>query len=114
MSAPSQISRSACRRAESGERNRPPSENESGVMLTIPISKGLPSTTVMTLFAGIAYASGITMKNAKLQGLASFGSTGAPLQTRVEKPAGFRRPMPKSKAPLRPRHCPWVVAAGIG
>ena len=38
MSAPSSSSRSACSTARSGRRNAPPSENESGVTLTTPMT----------------------------------------------------------------------------
>src|SRR3954454_20608136 len=40
MSAPSAARRRACAIAAAGLRNRPPSENESAVMLTIPTSRG--------------------------------------------------------------------------
>src|SRR5580698_3077333 len=42
MSAPSAAMRRACAMARSGSRKRPPSENESGVMLRIPITRGRP------------------------------------------------------------------------
>src|SRR5215208_6336180 len=40
MSAPSAARRRACAIAAAGSRNRPPSENESAVMLTIPTRRG--------------------------------------------------------------------------
>src|ERR1700749_1516298 len=40
MSAPSAIMRFACANARSGVMNCPPSENESGVMLSTPITAG--------------------------------------------------------------------------
>ena len=47
MSAPSSSNRSPCSTAASGSRNRPPSLNESGVMLTVPItSVRRPSSSV--------------------------------------------------------------------
>src|SRR6185437_12827819 len=50
MSAPSPARLSACAIAAFGSRNRPPSENESGVTLTTPITSGLalPSRRVST------------------------------------------------------------------
>src|SRR5690348_10654688 len=42
MSAPSSTSRCACASAAAGSRNRPPSENESGVTLRMPITSGRP------------------------------------------------------------------------
>jgi len=40
MSAPSSINWRACRNAVSSEAKRPPSEKESGVTLTTPITSG--------------------------------------------------------------------------
>ena len=40
MEAPSRTSVRACSSAASAAKNRPPSENESGVTLTIPITAG--------------------------------------------------------------------------
>src|ERR1700757_287364 len=42
MSAPSSTSRRACATAAVGSRKRPPSENESGVILRTPITSGRP------------------------------------------------------------------------
>jgi hypothetical protein len=41
MSAPSAIMRRACASARSGAMNCPPSENESGVILSTPITAGV-------------------------------------------------------------------------
>ena len=43
MSAPSAASRRACATAACGSRKRPPSENESGVTFTTPMTRGLSS-----------------------------------------------------------------------
>src|SRR5215475_15775845 len=43
MSAPSSTMRPACAIADTGSTKRPPSENESGVMLRIPITAGRPN-----------------------------------------------------------------------
>src|SRR5438876_564985 len=46
MSAPSAASRRACAIAAAGSRNRPPSENESSVMLTMPTRSGRSIPTI--------------------------------------------------------------------
>ena len=53
-SAPSATRRSACASAGAGSAKRPPSENESGVMLRIPITAGRPRAhSALTRAAGM-------------------------------------------------------------